>query len=133
MEYPTPEVAFTMLMNANMRPFTPNDWSAFAGCETPSPFIGTTGPYVIVLDGAKLFLLKEGDDGEGCTYELSAVLNAVWAGLFEGAMIAQKLRAAALAHEAAERTTDPNTARMWRNYASALSREASHLLRAAVH
>lgn len=67
--------ALRMLACTNMRPFKQDDWSAFAGCESKEPMIGEyhdsdIGHFTLVLDGAILLVIMEGDDGGGQSFEL---------------------------------------------------------------
>lgn len=61
-----PVEALRMLSTTTMEPFTAQDWSAFAGCESKNPMIGTSGDFVLILDG-DILCVVHGDDNYGGT------------------------------------------------------------------
>lgn len=63
--------ALEMLGNAVMRPFTRDDWFAFAGCESKTPMIGEHRNWTIVLDGDTLLVIEDGDDYGGQSFKLT--------------------------------------------------------------
>jgi hypothetical protein len=58
--------AFRLLALATMRPFTKDDWHAFAGCESREPLIGEVEDTVLILDDQTLLVLTN-DDMINCT------------------------------------------------------------------
>lgn len=65
-----PTEALRLLVNTRMRPFTKDDWFGFAGCETKDPMIGSSGEFVIVLDGATVSFYHCEDDYGGTIFKL---------------------------------------------------------------
>ncbi|MDB5177545.1 MAG: hypothetical protein JWN75_1213 [Candidatus Saccharibacteria bacterium] len=73
----TPAQALSFLAVVQLRPFTANDWSGFAGCEDPNPLIGffthEDKNFTLVVDGAQLLICQDGDEGGGTQFQLEAL------------------------------------------------------------
>lgn len=65
-----PAEAMRMLANAEMKPFTKEDWYAYAGCESKDPMIGYYDAFVIVLDGDLLNVCHGYDHFGGTLFKL---------------------------------------------------------------
>lgn len=62
--------ALRLLAIAEMKPFTPMDWDAFAGCESKEPLIGEVDDFAIVLDDNVLLIVHGEDNFGGVTFEM---------------------------------------------------------------
>lgn len=63
---PLPETArhaVALLSAATFRPFTAEDWQAYAGCETPEPRIAELGEMTLIMDGLQVQLILTREDG----------------------------------------------------------------------
>lgn len=61
-------LARQLLCDTKMRPFTKEDWMAFAGCESEDPQIGVNGDFTLVMDGSTLLIVHKDDEGGGEIY-----------------------------------------------------------------
>ncbi len=79
-EYPgIDEVLRMIVMSAlalKTREFTDNDWSAYAGCESPNPIMCGWGPYEIIIDANVINIVHELDPFGGVCYQLRGIDSA---------------------------------------------------------
>jgi hypothetical protein len=69
--YPTSAELLSIIAKTEFKPFTKNDWYAFAGCESKEPLIGSYNDFIIVIDGHIINMVHEEDQYGGVLYNLS--------------------------------------------------------------
>lgn len=72
------------MSHSKLRPFTDQDWQAFAGCECLSPFIAELPGHVVIRDGRVVQLIDDTTQSvfhkEFETFELAVLASETIAG-----------------------------------------------------